>query len=1017
MLNRIIRFSLDNRFTVVTGALLILCIGIWQIPRLQIDVFPDLTAPTVVIMTESSSMSAEDVEQMVTFPIETAINGASGIRRVRSVSQTGFSVVTVEFDWGEDTYLARQIINERLSGIESVLPSGVAEPILAPQTSLMGEVMVIGLTSDGNVSQRDLRTIADWTFRPRLLSLTGVANVAVTGGEIKEYKILLSPSRMTAYSVSTEEVLEACRNLNTDGSGGIIDNWGNEYNIRIMNRSNDPEQIGKNVVKLSENGVPITISNVADVIVGDKTPRIGDASVDAAPAVRLSVTKQPGISTLSLTEDIDRTVEDIKKTLPKGVTVRTDIFRQENFIMASVQNIFRSLIEGGILIIAILFLFLGNVRTAIISIIALPISLIITMLALHSMGMTMNTMSIGGMAIALGSLVDDAIIDVDNVYKRLQQNHHKKKTLDVVYEASSEIRSSIWNATLIIIITFVPIFFLSGMEGRMLRPLGISFIISLFASMIVAITLTPVLGSFLLTSEKEKKETKLSILIKDSYSKALAHILNHPRRVIISVVILLTGALLTFPFLGSSFLPQFNEGSMTVEVAALPGISLEKSIEIGTAAEKALMEIPEVDVVSRKTGRSELDEHALGTNTSEMDVPFTLGSRSRQEVFADARERLSAIPGVAVEVGQPISHRIDMLLSGSQTSIAIKVFGPSLTKLLSIGNQIKENIEDIPGLVDLKVEQQYERPEIHIKPIKELVSYYGIPENELSETIGTAMLGTPVGYVIDEGKKFDIIVRMQENHSKDISDIGSIPLHTQKGDITLSDIAEIVSSAGANSISRENISRKISVTANTSGDNIVGVLDEIKERVKENIKLPDGYHIEYGGQGESARHAKTTLLLTSLLAIILVYILLYKEFKSFKLTSIVLANMPLALIGAIYTVAFTDAVVSIPSVIGFISLLGIATRNGILLVSHYESLGEMPLKERILTGTVDRIIPILMTALSSALALIPLAINGDKPGNEIQSPMAAVILGGLFTSTLLNLILIPTIYSLANKKK
>lgn len=1022
MLNRIIRLSLDNRFLVVAGAVLILAIGLWQIPKQQIDVFPDLTAPTVVIMTESESMSAEDVERMVTFPIETAINGASGIRRVRSTSQTGFSVVTVEFDWGKDNYLARQIINERLSGIESALPEGVEKPVLAPQTSLMGEVMVIGLTSDGNISSRELRTIADWTFRPRLLSLTGVANVAVTGGEIKEYKILLNPSKMTAFGVSTAEVLNACENLNADGNGGIVDSWGNEYNIRTMNRSTDVEQIGKNLVKLSENGSPVTIADIADVVVGDKSPRIGDASVDANPAVRLSVTKQPGISTLSLTDDIDRTIEDIKTTLPDGINVRTDIFRQENFIQASIENIFRALLEGGVLIIAILFLFLGNVRTAVISIIALPLSLICTMLALGAMGMTLNTMSIGGMAIALGSLVDDAIIDVENVFRKLGENRQlpaesRKKNLDVIYSASSEIRSSIWNATLIIIITFIPLFFLTGMEGMMLRPLGISFIISLFVSMIVAITLTPVMGSFLLTSASEKKETGLAQTVRERFSILLNRILDHPRPVIVITCVLLAGAFALFPFLGSSFLPGFNEGSMTVEVSAIPGISLDESIKIGTIAEKELMQIPEVDVVSRKTGRSELDEHALGTSTSEMDVPFTLKMRSREDVFAEARERLSSIPGIAIEVGQPISHRIDMLLSGSQASIAVKVFGPSLPKLVSTAGRIKEAIEDIPGLVDLKVEQLSERPEIHIIPKKELVSYYGITENELSEAIGTAMLGTCVGHVFDQGCRFDIVVKLHNDYSNNISDIGSVTFHTEKGDVSLSDIAEISSTTGASSISRENISRKIAITANTSGENIVGILDEIKERISDNVTLPDGYHIEYGGQGESARYATQTLLLTSLLAVILVFIILFREFRSFKLTSIVMVNMPLALIGAVYTVAFTGAVVSIPSIIGFISLLGIATRNGILLVSHYESLGHLPIKERIITGTADRIIPILMTALSSALALIPLAVNGDKTGNEIQSPMAAVILGGLITSTLLNLIVIPTIYGLTDRRK
>ncbi len=1030
MLNKIIKLSLSNRFLIVVGAVIILISGIIVIPRQQVDVFPDLTAPTVVIMTESESMSAEDVERMVTFPIETAINGAMGVRRIRSISQTGFSVVTVEFDWGENLYTVRQIVSEKLAGISSSLPNGVGEPILAPQTSLMGEVMVIGLTSkDGRTSLQQLRTIADWTFRTRLMSVAGVANVAVTGGDIKEYNILLSPSLMKHYGVSVNEVLEACRNLNSDGNGGVIDYWGNEYVIRTLNRSADPEIIARNTIKISEKGHPITISDIADVKIGNRKPRIGDASINGKEAVRLSVTKQPGVSTVDLTERLDKIIEEIKTTLPEDIEIKNDIFRQEDFIKSSINNISRALWEGGILVIVILFLFLGNPRTTIISLLAIPISLIFAILSLKLLGMSLNTMSIGGLAIAVGSLVDDAIIDVENVYKRLRENtliedsSNRKKVLDIIFEASSEIRGSIWNATLIIIVTFTPLFFLSGMEGRMLIPLGISFIISLFASMIVAITLTPVLCSLLLTEKKQHRGTEneswISIKIKEYYRIILDKAISNSSIVIMISVILLLGSLATIPFLGNSFLPQFNEGSMTIEISAMPGISLDESSRIGNMAEKMIMEVPEVKVVSRKTGRSELDEHALGTNTSEMDVPFTIQSRSRKNVFTEMREKLSQIPGVAIEIGQPISHRIDMLLSGSQASIAIKVFGNSLPELFSIGNSIKDAIEDIPGLVDLKVEQLVERPEIHIIPNKIIAASYGIKEHELNDIIETTLLGRNVGQVFEDGKSFNIVARLDENSRSNLSDIKSIPISTIKGNIELSDIAEIKSCSGANSISRENVSRRIIVSANLNGEDIVGTMDKIKREINSKVNIPKDYHIEYGGQGESAKKASDTLLIASVVALFIVFILLYREFESFKLAGITMLNLPLSLIGAIYTVLLTGAVVSIPTIIGFISLFGIAARNGLLLISHYENLKNLPLSVRqlIIQGSCDRIIPIVMTALTSALALVPLAVNGDLPGNEIQSPMAVVILGGLITSTLLNLIVIPIIYyKLCNRK-
>lgn len=1025
MLNKIIQLSLHNRFIVIVMAVVLLGWGGYTASRMEVDVFPDLTAPTVVVMTEANAMPTEDVERLVTFPIETAINGATGVRRVRSNTATGFSVVTVEFDWGVNIYLARQIISEKLAGISEELPLGVAMPVLAPQSSLLGEVMVVGLVSNGETTLEELRTIADWTIRPRLLSTGGVAQVTVVGGDIKEYQIVLNHRLMQQSGVSLDEIIAATENMNADGSGGVLDQFGNEYIIRAMVRTTDVDQIAQAVVRLAEDGTPITLGDIAEVRIGSQRPKIGDASIKTQPAVRLSVTKQPGVSTIDLTDKLDLTIADIERVLPKDVVVTTDIFRQETFINNSISNIQKALIEGGILVIVILMLFLGNWRTTVISLLAIPLSLLFSMIVLKLMGLSLNTMSLGGMAIAIGSLVDDAIIDVENVFKRLRENNllpkeEQKPSLSVIYDASVEIRSSIWSATLIIMVTFLPLFFLSGMEGRMLAPLGIAFIVSLFASMVVAITLTPVLGSFLLTNSKmlskHEKEVWIVRKIKAGYEKALASALKHKTVVVSITVALFATAIGLFFTLGSNFLPPFNEGSMAINVAALPGISLEESKKIATLAENELMQIPEVVTVSRKTGRAELDEHALGTNTSEIDVPFVLTDRTREEVFGEVRERLSKINGIAFEIGQPISHRIDLLLSGTRSNIAIKVFGENLNELFKIGNEIKTAISGVEGLVDVNVEQQIERPELQIIPYKNQLARHGISAKEFTETVEVALKGTPVSEVYEEGKKFNLVLKFDSVSTTSIEGIGNITIDGAKGKVPLSDIAEIRSFTGANSVSRENVSRKLVVSGNVEGSDLSTIVDQIKERIDANVKLPQGYHVEFGGQIESQQSASRTLLLTSIIAIIIVFLLLFREFKNFSLTSIVMLNLPLAIIGGIFTIFFTSGVVSIPSIIGFISLFGIATRNGILLITHFEQLSYLPLKERIIVGAKDRINPIIMTALTSGLALIPLAMGGSLPGNEIQSPMAIVILGGLFTSTLLNLFVIPIVYYLVKAK-
>ena len=1035
MINKIIHFSLHNRLSVMIVSALMLIAGAYTASRMEVDVFPDLTSPTVVVMTEAPGMASEEVERLVTFPIETALNGATDVRRVRSATTTGFSTVTVEFDWGTDIYLARQIVAEKLSGIGERLPQGTQTPVLAPQSSLLGEVMVIGLTAD-STSLEELRTLADWTLRPRLLSTGGVAQVTVVGGDIREYQIVASPQLMRHYNVSLDELLAATQSMNADASGGILNQYGNEYIVRGMVRTTSPEEIASSVVKLSPEGTPVTIADIAQVRTGGKTPKMGDASVNGIRAVRLSVTKQPATGTLELTDLLDTTIADIARNLPPDVQVTTEIFRQATFIESSVNNIERALIEGGVLVVVILMIFLGNFRTTIISLLAIPLSLLVSMIVLKVLGFSLNTMSLGGMAIAIGSLVDDAIIDVENVFKRLRENHRlpeeqRKGTLQVVYEASTEIRASIWNATLIIIVTFAPLFFLSGMEGRMLQPLGIAFIVSLFASMIVAITLTPVLSSYLLTGDRmlghHEREPWLVRRMKAGYTWMLAGVLRHRKIVITTAIVLFVGAVAIFTTLGRNFLPPFNEGSMAISVSALPGTSLEESTRIAELAEEQLMQVPEVVIVSRKTGRAELDEHALGTETSEIDVPFVLKDRSRAEVFADVRQRLSNIKGIVFEIGQPISHRIDLLLSGTRSNIAIKVFGDDLNELFALGNRIKAATQDIPGLVDLNVEQQIERPQLQIKPRRNVLSQWGITPAQFTETVEVALAGRAVSEVYEGERNFDITLKFDSVSRSSMEGISQILLDGRNAagetvKVPLGDLAELVSTTGPNAINRENVSRKLVVSGNVEGADLRGVVTQIQQRIAEQVPMPEGYHIEYGGQFESEAAASRTLLLTSLLAILIVFMLLYTEFKDLRLTGVVLLNLPLAIIGGVVSIWCTSGIVSIPSIIGFISLFGIATRNGILLISRYRHLACEPegaalsLHEQILHGSADRLSPIIMTALTSGLALIPLALGGDLPGNEIQSPMAIVILGGLLTSTLLNLFVVPVVYSLMNRK-
>ena len=1032
MLNKIIGFSLQNRILVLVASVLLLIGGTYTAMHMEVDVFPDLNAPTVVIMTEANGMAAEEVEQLVTFPVETAVNGATGVRRVRSSSTNGFSVVWVEFDWDTDIYLARQIVSEKLAVVSESLPANVGKPTLGPQSSILGEMLIVGLTAD-STSMLDLRTIADWTIRPRLLSTGGVAQVAVLGGDIKEYQVQLDPERMRHYGVTLSEVMNITREMNLNANGGVLYEYGNEYIVRGVLSTDKVDQIAKAVVRSNGvSGAPILLEDIADVQVGAKLPKLGTASERGKHAVLLTVTKQPATSTLELTDKLEASLQDLQKNLPADIKVSTDIFRQSRFIESSIGNVQKSLLEGGIFVVIVLFLFLANIRTTVISLVTLPLSLIASILALHYMGFTINTISLGGMAIAIGSLVDDAIVDVENVYKRLRENRLKPAgeqlpILEVVFNASKEVRMPILNSTLIIIVSFVPLFFLSGMEGRMLVPLGIAFIVALAASTVVALTVTPVLCSYLLGKEKIKKQNNensdsaVARKMKQWYGSALTFVLGHKKGVLGGTIGLFVVALGCFFTLGRSFLPPFNEGSFTINISSLPGISLEESDKMGHRAEELLLSIPEIQTVARKTGRAELDEHALGVNVSEIEAPFELKDRSRSELVAEVREKLGTIVGANVEIGQPISHRIDAMLSGTKANIAIKLFGDDLNRMFTLGNEIKSAIQGIPGIADLNVEQQIERPQLVISPKREMLAKYGISLPEFSEFVNVCLAGEAVSQVYEKGKSFDLTVRVKDNLRDEMEKIRNLMIDTGDGQkIPLNYVAEIRSAMGPNTISRENVKRKIVISANVADRDLRSVVNDIQAQVDAQIKLPEGYHIEYGGQFESEQAASRTLALTSFMSIVVIFLLLYHEFRNVKESAIILINLPLALIGGVFALLITTGEVSIPAIIGFISLFGIATRNGMLLISHYNHLQQEEgygVYDSVIRGSLDRLNPILMTALSSALALIPLALSGDLPGNEIQSPMAKVILGGLLTSTFLNGFIIPIVYLMMHRNQ
>ena len=1017
MLNRIIKFSLDNRLLILLAVVLVSIGGIYSAKKIEVDVFPDLTMPTVVILTDASNMAPEEVERLVTFPIETAVNGATNVRRVRSSSSQGFSFVWVEFDWGMDIYRARQVISEKMSLLAGQLPDGVT-PMLAPQSSVMGEIMFIGMQAD-STSMMELRTLAEWIIKPAILATGGVSNVTIIGGDYKQYHVLADPVKMELYDVTMGELESAVSAMSVNIGAGVVRDFGNEYNLRGMGRTNDVNELGSSLVKVSGD-VPVRVADVAEVVIAPAVKQ-GYAAQNGEPSIILSISKQPGINTLSVTQNIEKNIESIAKSLPADVVLDTKIFRQADYIQASVNNVGSSLLEGAVCVILVLFLFLTSLRSTVISLLAIPLSLLGTVIVLYFMGMDINTMTLGGMCIAIGSLVDDAIIDVENVYKRLRENHalpkeQRQSAYRIVFDASSEIRASIIHATLIIMVTFTPLFFLSGLEGRMLKPLGIAYLIALLMSLLVAMTVTPLLCKMMLSDEKyltrNEKKSWVDRWLLGRYEKALAWALQHARIIVGSLVMLFVVCLVLFGNMGRSFLPEFNEKALTISAVSRPGVSLEESNKLGAAIEYELLQIPEVVSTARRTGRGELDEHSQTSNGAEIDVNFVLGDRKKSDFLAEVRSRLATIPGVVTSVGQPLEHRIDHMVSGTQADLAIKIFGPDLSTLFRKGTDIKELLKVFPEVVDVNVEQQVETPQLQIRADREKLAYYGITMNEFNEFVEAAFPGKKVGNVYEEERSFDLIIRLNKDYTESVGGVKRALIDTPNGKVALDDVASIVSVGGPGSISRENVQRKVVVSANIASGDIAGTVQRIERYLEENLLLDEGYRLEYGGQFESAESASRTLWLTTAIAVLVVFVLLYSEFKSTSLSIVVLLNLPLALIGGILATYFTSAVMSIPAIIGLITLFGIATRNGILLVSRYQHLrGEgMPLDEAVMHGSLDRLTPILMTAFTSALALVPMIMNGSASGNEIQSPMAVVVLGGLLSSTLLNIFVIPIVY-------
>jgi CzcA family heavy metal efflux pump len=1018
MLDKLTKICLDNKLIIIAASLLMLVAGSYAALSMKVDVFPDLTAPTVTIMTDAHGMAPEEVETLVTMPIESVINGATGVRRVRSHSTFAISTVYVEFDWGTDIYRARQVVNEKLQLVTAALPEGVV-PVLAPISSIMGEIMYVGLTSKRQTLM-EVKETADFVVRRRLLTVPGVSQVVNIGGDSKQYQVRIDQHKLSAFDVTVNAVAEAVKNSNENFSAGVLKSGGQDYLVRGIGKIRSIADI-ENAVVAAREGTPVLVRDVAVVRTGPAF-RIGDASVNASSAVVLALLKHPDANTVELTKRLETTLEEIKKTLPAGMTIDTDIFRQADFIERAVNNVLRVVLEGGILVIAVILLFLGNLRATVISVAAMPLSLILAVFVMKYYDITINTMTLGGVAIAVGVIVDDAIIYVENVYRRLKENHLKPGALQqgatqVIFGASREIRGPIINATLIIVVVFVPLFFLSGIEGRLLRPLGVSYMLSIGASLIVALTVTPAMCAYLLRTGhflEESGDNRLIHWLKTRYKPLLDYAILKPGTVITAAAIGFCLSLLPLFFIGRSFLPSFNEGSLTVMAATAPGTSLEKSVEIGILVEKILLGHPNVVKTSRKTGRGELDEHGKPANASEIEAKLDMKGRKLQDALRELRAAMAVIPGTIITFGQPISHRIDHMLSGTTANIAVKIYGPELFRLRSLAESVRAEMSVVRGIADLSVEQQVDIPQLRIVPKRSEMARYGLSVTHIAEAAETAVSGHAVTRTLEGDRGFDVLVKLEDRARKDLGSLGSMLIDTPSGaKVPLAAVADIVSAKGPNSISRENVQRKIVVQANVAGRDLRSVYEDVKERIDKDLQPPPGYYVEYGGQFKSEAEASRTIAILSVFSMLAIFLILYMEFGSFRIAGLVMVNLPLSLIGGIMVVLLTDRVISIASIVGFITLFGIATRNGILLVSHYRHLIReegKALRVAVFQGSMERLRPVIMTALAAGLALVPFAIAADKPGNEILSPLAIVILGGLLSSTALNMIVIPSLY-------
>lgn len=1018
MIHQTIRFSLLNRAFVLMGGLALLAWGAWEATRMPVDVFPDLTAPTVTVVAEAHGMAPEEVETLITLPIETALNGASGIRRVRSSTSVGSAIIWADFEWGTDIYLARQIVAEKLQLVRDTLPPGVPAPVLAPVSSIMGEVMFIALGSDQH-SEMEIRTAADWTLRRRLLAVPGVAQVIPIGGEVRQYQVDVRPERLAAYGITFEEVMTAVARTNANSSAGFISQGGQEYLIRGVGRVGSLEDIATTAVRQVE-GVPVLVRDLVELRMGAAITR-GTGSQNGNPAVVIGIQKQPDTNTLTLTEELDRVIGEVEAGLPEGMFIETNLFRQANFIEVAVENVLHALRDGAILVVVIVFAFLMSGRATLISLLAIPLSLVVTILTLRWLGFSINTMTLGGMAIALGALVDDAIIVVENVVRRLRVNRSSpapQPVLKVVEDATREIQGSIVFATLIIMLVFLPLFFLSGVEGRLLQPLGLAYVIALAASLLVAVTVTPALAAVLMPGSRTiqaDREPWLARMVQAAYRPVLNITLAH--WVILGglSLVALAASLALLATAGRAFLPGFNEGSLTVSAVTLPGTSLEQSNELGAMVERILLDQPEVVATARRTGRAELDEHAQAVSASEIEVTLEMGERSREDFLEDLRSSLGALPGMNVTIGQPISHRIDHMLSGTRASIAVKLFGPDLYELRRIAEQVRAQMETVEGVVDLSVEQQADVPVLTVDFDRDAIARHGLHVQDVAEAVEAAFAGVEVSQVLEDGAAYGLVVRYAAENRQDLDAVRDTRFITPGGgEVPLRALADIRRDRGPNTISRENVERKIVVMSNVAGRDLLSVVGDIQTNIAANIDLPSGYYIEYGGQFESANEATARLSVLSVAVIVGVFLLLYMAFSSARDATLVMANLPFALIGGVAGVFAAGGVLSVASIIGFITLFGIATRNGVMMVSHIRHLtlsGEAAtFEDAVRRGAMERLVPILMTALATALALVPLALRGGEPGSEIQAPMAVVILFGLVSSTLLNMIVLPALY-------